>query len=261
MRIDAIKRLANRPELQTYVRSLRETIPFSTSMDAWLLSFPRSGNTYLRRLLMAAQANVATPAIYRSEGHLEWDQWNHPYTIVHKTHEDHIIGEDDKIIFLVRDPRDTFISYMHMAHAKGQLPIEEASDLESHIEKFLSDWCELLEGVLRRKQALTFTARYEQLIAEPEQVLNRVLDFLDVRASTTIAVAVENASLEGWKRMAAPEWGFGGNYGEGTLWDIVNRNRGRSGVWRSVLTKEAVRIFEKCSCAHLAETFGYLQVS
>jgi hypothetical protein len=201
---------------RTLLRATRLRSPLLVSLrhlglraqDAFIASYPRSGNTWLRFLLCeiligrspdfgAADETIpyigghrSAPTVLRSGGRLI------------KTHERyHPVYR--KAIYLVRDPRDVVSSDYRYAQMKGFF----ASDLDSFVERFVAgrvhgfgSWPDHVSSWLDGELAGTgdlMMVRFEDLRSDPEATLQQALDFLGVPqpGRDVLQVAVKHNAL------------------------------------------------------------------
>lgn len=163
--------------------------------DTYLVSFPRSGNTWLRCLLTTLitsepvspdliQATV--PDVYNSRKQQIPKPSIQPLII--KTHSPYV-KIPAKIIYLVRDGRDALVSFYHYS--------QQAQDMNRHLS--LSDfffhpklwpapwhvhtanWLDGLAGWDRRRYLLI---RYEDLLESPAVYLEQIARFAAIPADS-----------------------------------------------------------------------------
>ncbi|XP_063863253.1 sialate:O-sulfotransferase 1-like isoform X1 [Scylla paramamosain] len=169
--------------------------------QVWLLSFPCSGNTWLRYLLEAA-SGIFTGSIYYDEllvkkGFLaEGD--NGGKTLVQKTHQSPIlsiqysnpVGNSETnmtrpTVLLIRNPANAIISFFKFQQTKShvdQIPEKMFNTTKFHtfVKTSLVDWMNLAVKTLMRIEAPLHVIHYEHLVQNPMQELTKVLAFLGV---------------------------------------------------------------------------------
>jgi hypothetical protein len=162
--------------------------------DIFLVSYPRSGNTWLRFLLGTYMSGVKVdwlnienifPDIYRNtEKQLKrvptprLIKSHHPYDSRYK-----------KVIYIVRDPRDVLISYYNW-HLKFNYFEDNNENFNIFFEKFLrgdirdfKSWSKNVESWLiasERDPKSISIFKYEDLKSDSRQGLIRILNFLEV---------------------------------------------------------------------------------
>lgn len=147
--------------------------------------------------------------ICRSAGKQRWVEKS-PYDIFHIDQIERLCGDRCRYICLFRHPLDVAISTRDLCQQMQMY----ASDLHDYVrrypaplEAFAHAWVDCNRRLLRFRAdhpQLAVSLRYEDLIAEPEAELSRVLDFLGEPAdvSALVGQALEKADsvgLEDWK--------------------------------------------------------------
>jgi glycosyltransferase involved in cell wall biosynthesis len=172
----------------------------------WLASYPRSGNSFLRVVLKVAfgvgsnsvygaGSAVNRPLPHVGEGQdpdrLLADMAVSADLCPVKTHE--LPGDDEHpAIYVVRDGRDTLVSYAHYAMElvpRDERPVGGDSFLAMLRALVFSDgyfggWGRHAIGWTERK-APTAVIRFEELIADPVSVVGQALERLEIRAERT----------------------------------------------------------------------------
>lgn len=158
--------------------------------DVFLVSYPRSGNTWLRFLISnllhsdpTTFANIETriPDVYH---HPDPALIQHPRPRILKSHE-YLVPRYPRVIYIARDPRDVAISYYHWLRKIDLLPVDCL--LSDYIPRFIAadfepfgSWGDHLGGWIgARSDNPTFLLlRYEDLHSAPAKSLSRIADFL-----------------------------------------------------------------------------------
>ncbi len=187
--------------------------------DVFVLSFPKTGRTWLRLLLgkalsihhgvagdaMAPDKLAAqVPGLARVRfKHDDNPHFKAPHELVSRKTE----YRDRKVIFLVRDVRDTLVSaYFQMTRR------EPRYRFDGPIEKFLRCPRGSVETIIRfyniwadqrRVPAAFLLVRYEDMHADTARELRRVLDFIGQSQVSDEAVrqAVEFCRFENMRKM------------------------------------------------------------
>ncbi len=238
--------------------------------DTFLVSYPRSGNTWLRFLLgealfeqevTFANMEMLVPDIYRvSRAHLA--RLPRPRYI--KSHEPYD-SRYPKVIYLLRDPRDVAISYYHWLRKFRRL---ENEDLNAFIESFTAPitdsrvwyggWGEHVRSWYQNRHAVPqgcLFVRYEDLLANPAETLTNILHFLG--HPLTPSRVQEIVSHNTFKRMKAREQSDrqAPIFSE-TRQDIAFVRAGKAQQWREVFTA-AQRSRFSVAFGDLMQQFGY----
>jgi len=237
-----------------------------------LISFPKCGRTWLR--LMIGKALIdhyglkgANPVRLREAGRLLFE--------VHHDGDPHLerpdgIGTDksyyraDRVIFLVRDPRDVMVSlFFHRTRRDPRDPVPDT--LPAFIDSnsgglgsliaFYNAWA---RG--RRQPAGFLLVRYEDIHRDAIGELRRVLGFMGVRvAEETMQQAVDFASFENMRHyeranaLEAPELAPA-NVGDDESYKV---RRGLVGGYVDYLDAETIERMNRRINAELDDYFDY----
>jgi hypothetical protein len=227
--------------------------------DTFLVSYPRSGNTWTRFLianLVYPNKNVNFTNIEKlipdtaSQSNRALKRTPRPRII--KTHQyfDH---RYPKTIYIVRDPRDIALSYYDFQRKYSQ--IQDDYPLERYVEDFVSgrlisaDWGTWAENVAswiftrgRRKEFLLL--RYEDLIKDTAFELARIAMFLGIEpepASLRRAIELSSAGrMRELEKREAHQWVGTRNRRK----DIPFVGAAKSGGWRTSLPEHCVQLIE-----------------
>lgn len=183
--------------------------------DIFLVSFPKSGNTWTR-FLLANLRFPEQPATWANIDRLipdptgtnkrDFDHMPRPRII--KSHEC-FDPRYPRVVYIVRDPRDVVVSQYHY-HRKIR-KIEDDSPIEKFVARFLAGetcphgswgqnigtWLYTSEGDPR-----FLLLRYEDMVADPARELAKVASFLKLPSSPElIAQAVERSSADNMRKL------------------------------------------------------------
>jgi hypothetical protein len=252
--------------------------------DYVIVSFPQSGRTWLRtmltrfyqkrhgvdemRLLGLKNLNKLDPQIPKV--FFTHDHYIRDYT-GHRDSKIDFVGK--KIVLLVRDPRDTAVSSYHSLKyrpnpgRKGLNVIEGGEDAPPPFEymqfragwavDFMNSW----QGELADREG-RLMVRYEDLRAQPEGHLRRVLEFLGAAPSAAeIADAVAFASFDNMRKLEESA-AFGSDDrrivpGEASNPESFKVRRGKVGGYRDYLSAEQAAALDELVTGRLSPAFGY----
>jgi len=166
--------------------------------DTFIVSYPRSGNTWARFLI----ANLVHPNATVTFANIEKlipdtsSQSNRalkrtPRPRIIKTHQ-YFDPRYRKVIYILRDPRDVALSYHQFQRKYRQ--IEDSYPLERYVEDFVAgsliswDWGTWGENVAswistRGRNANFLLVRYEDMIENTARELVRIAGFLGLEAT------------------------------------------------------------------------------
>jgi sulfotransferase family protein len=242
--------------------------------DVWLVSYPKSGNTWARFLIgnLVHQDEAVTfknvesviPAIYIFPDHV---LRRFPRPRMLKSHES-FDPRYKKIIYVVRDPRDVAISYYHFAIKRrwidSQYPIEEfvpryiAAEFDIR-DKLQASWSDhVMSWVSMRNESNGFLLlRYEDMIENTEHELSRVACFLNIQPTAErLARAVELSAADRMRKLEKRE---------GQAWELTKDMRqdkpfvraAKSGNWEQGLSAASVELIES-AWAPVMQSLGYV---
>lgn len=239
--------------------------------DTFLVSYPRSGNTWSRFLI----ANLVHPEETVTFANLERlipdtsSQSNRalkrtPRPRIIKTHQ-YFDPRYRKTVYIVRDPRDVVLSYYDFQRKYRQ--IEDTYPLECYVEDFVEGrlisrgwgtWGEnVASWIYTRGQSPDFLLlRYEDMLEDPARELLRVAHLLDVDATPErLRRAIEQSSAERMRkleRLQSDQWVATKNRRK----DIPFVRAARAGGWRLDLPETSVNRIES-AWGNLMSTLGY----
>lgn len=226
--------------------------------DVFLVSYSKSGNTWLRFLLgnLAYGDNPVTfadvekrmPSIYESTDR-EMKRASRPRYI--KSHEP-FHSRYQNVIYIVRDPRDVAVSYYHYARKMKKILPDSAIDrfvqdfINGHVRNPDGLWGAHVMSWLAMERSLKsfLMVRYEDLIDDPLRQLSKVAAFLNLPATPEkLNRAIELSSADRMRGLEKDEW---------KKWKLTKRSRreipfvraAKSNQWQTVLSPQSVRAIE-----------------
>ncbi|MFY9904257.1 MAG: sulfotransferase domain-containing protein [Terriglobales bacterium] len=237
--------------------------------DIFLVSFPKSGNTWTRFLL----ANLRfpdEPATWANINRLipdptgtakrDFDRMRRPRII--KSHEC-FDPRYPRVIYIVRDPRDVVLSQYHY-HRKIR-KLDDESPLEQFVTRFLAgetcphgSWGQNIATWLYTSEdgSRFLLLRYEDLVADTARELTKVAAFLQLSAGPEqIAQAVERSSADRMRQMEKKQTDKN-ELVKGSRKDLSFVRAAGSGGWRSELPAPMVARIE-AAWGPLMQRLGY----
>jgi estrone sulfotransferase len=244
--------------------------------DVFLVSYPRSGNTWTRFLLGNLIYQNDPVTFSNLESRIPEIYFNHdrfmrglPRPRMIKSHEC-FQPHYPRVIYLVRDPRDVAISFYH--HNVKARNIPDDYPLASFVPRFIAgefdqkfgSWRDnvLSWTVLRKDDPRFLMLRYEDMKRDTARALAKVVAFLDrcaFRKIDSSAEAVQRAiDLSSLERMRQLE------KQEARSWVLTRDTRNdkpfvrsaTSGGWKSQLSAESVSAIES-AWGDLMRSLGY----
>jgi len=216
--------------------------------DVFLVSFPKSGNTWTR-FLLANLIHPEEPATFANIHRLipdpsgtskkDFDRMPSPRII--KSHEC-FDPRYPRVIYIVRDPRDVAVSQYHY-HRKLK-KISDDSPIETFIMRFLAgetcphgSWGENVVTWLatRQRDSRFLLLRYEDMVLDTAHELEKIVGFLPISAGAKqIARAVEQSSAGHMRKLEATQTDQC-ELTKGSRKDLSFVRAAGSGGWRSEL--------------------------
>jgi hypothetical protein len=228
--------------------------------DTFVVSYPRSGNTWTRFLI----ANLVHPNREVTFTNIEAlipdtsSQSNRalkrtPRPRIIKTHEyfDH---RYPKTIYIVRDPRDVALSYYDFQRKYRQ--IEDKFPLERYVDDFVKgrlisrDWGTWGENVAswiytRGKRPDFLLLRYEDMMKDTTHELTRIARFLGIDpVPSRLEQAIERSSADRMRTLEKLEednWVATKKHRK----DIPFVRVAKSGGWRTALPEASAQLIEE----------------
>ena len=243
--------------------------------DTFVVSYPRSGNTWTRFLianLVYPEKNVGFTNIEKlipdtsSQSNRALKSTPRPRII--KSHEyfDHRYR---KVIYIVRDPRDVALSYYDFQRKYRQ--IDDAYPLEQYVEDFVQgrlisiDWGTWAENVsswiyTRGKSKNFLLLRYEDMMQDTTRELTRIAQFFGTEAAPTrLQEVIARSSADRMReleKLEADRWIATKNRRK----DIPFVRVAKAGGWRTSLPVKSVEQIEN-AWGDLMITLGYEPVT
>ena len=248
--------------------------------DVFLVSYPRSGNTWTR-FLLGNLINKKKPVRFLDiESRIPEIYFNNDRFMrrlarprILKSHEC-FQPHYPRVIYLVRDPRDVAISFYHHNVKAGNIPDDYSMDefvsrfIMGEFDQKFGSWRDnvMSWSVLRGQSSNFIMLRYEDMKNDTVSAVRKVAGFLDQcgfrgidRTPEAIRRAIELSSPE---RMRALEKAEAGS------WVLTRRTRhdkpfvrsATSGGWKSQLSARSVDALES-AWGDLMQHLGYKLVS
>jgi hypothetical protein len=237
--------------------------------DTFLVSYPKSGNTWVRFLL----ANLIYPnetvgfsninRLLPAPGVLSKRFLKSlPRPRILKSHEPFDV-RFKKVIYLVRDPRDVAVSEYHFDLKKRY--IEADVTLEQFVKRFIAGatcsygswWEHTASWIATRHGNPSFLlVRYEDLLSDSIGVTAKIAEFLGIQADRErLLAAVERSSADRMRKLEkqdADQWTGTKN----TRKEIPFVRAAKSGGWKEALPAHCVEEIE-VAWAPLLNFLGY----
>jgi hypothetical protein len=239
--------------------------------DTFLVSYPRSGNTWTRFLvanLLHPREEASFANIERLVPDAEAQSSRYMRGIASprmiKSHS-YFDPRYPRVIYVARDPRDVVLSYYDFSRTYRH--IEDSYPLERYVGDFVNghltsaDWGTWGENVAswvfaRGARPGFLLLRYEDMKARPERELTRIAKFLGIDTSPEVLrTTLERSSADRMREMERTQ---------GKDWvstkdkrsDIPFIRTASAGGWRSKLQRESVAQIES-AWGNIMQQLGY----
>ena len=226
--------------------------------DIFIVSYPRSGNTWTRFLIGNLLFQEESMTFSNIENKVPDIYQNHDYQLLKiprrrclKSHE-YFDPRYKTIIYIVRNPKDVVISYYYYC-LKVKI-FQENYNIEQFITQFITgeldtfgSWGENVGSWLgaRENNQDFLLIRYEDLLSFPQQTLRKISLHLQIDCNeNVINRALELSSFERMQKLEksqAKSWKPLKNSRN----DISFIRKGQQEGWREVLTEAQVAYIEK----------------
>jgi hypothetical protein len=227
--------------------------------DTFLVSFPRSGNTWTRFLI----ANLTHPDTAVSFANIERlipDTSSQSSRTLKRTARPRIIKSHEyfdhrysKVIYIVRDPRDVALSYYDFSRKYRHF--DDSCSIEQYVSIFVrsvpwSSWGTWGEHVgswiaCRARDPNFLLVRYEDLKQDSSTSVNRIAEFMGISASPKRLNAVIEASsanrMRELEKSQSREW----IATKGKREDIPFVRGAKAGSWKTDLPQSSVLEIEE----------------
>lgn len=239
------------------------------SDDIFLVSYPKSGNTWLRFLvanlvqreppITLVGADHLIPAVDgKSKNHFK--AMSQPRII--KSHYP-FLESYKRVIYVVRDPRDVVMSQYHYQIKRGVLA--PGASVAAFVERFLAgdvsiygSWGENVGSWLaaRSRDPKFLLIRYEDMLKEISKETERIARFIGVEPNPSrLVTAIERSSVDRMRQLEKVEGNKWAST-KGTRQDMFFVRSAKSGEGRATLPRECIEQIE-AAWGPLMQSLGY----
>src|SRR5665213_3482843 len=237
----------------------KQKIPVSFNADTiFLVSYPKSGNTWLRFLIGNYitegkidfyNSHLFMPDIHYNPKQINQIQFKPPFIKSHFPYR----KEYKNVIYLVRDGRETAVSYYYFELKMKQIPAD--TSFASYLENYFLEgkgpygsWGEHVFSWLRDNSVNNILLlKYEEILADTDRELRRILEFSGIPVDEErLRIAIERSSFSSMKKDEENKPDFIKKLGMDsakTGYGFVRA--GKTNSWRGIFTKEEEESFWK----------------
>jgi hypothetical protein len=237
--------------------------------DAFLVSYPKSGNTWARFLianLLRPQEKVGFANIHAIIPGIDVvphrDMLRFPRPRIIKSHQ-YFDPRYRRVVYIVRDPRDVALSEYH-AQRKSKR-ISDQYPIEEFVRRFLAgescdygSWGEHAASWLstRYGQPGFLLVRYEDMLQDTARELSRMAEFLGLHpTSELIEQAVSRSRADQMRKLEKSQAALF-NATKDTRQDILFVRSAKAGGWHSELPESSILQIEQ-AWGHVIRWLGY----
>lgn len=236
-------------------------VPNPRESDIYLVSYPKSGNTWMRYLLSYAiwpelsDVDLVEMAAYFPSFNLKHDsqvmldntapcnQLKHRLIKHHSQYNKLAKKHVRKSICLIRDGRDVMVSYWYFCNQRDQtnIPFSEFIEISSKQDHSYGPWRQHVMGWLNARLDSKIIIRYEDLLSDTALCLKKALEFVEVDVSEPdIENAVSRASFEKLKKLEQDK-----GFKLEQLRTVNFIRQGKRGSWKNVFTPGDIEKFNQ----------------
>jgi hypothetical protein len=244
--------------------------------DVYLVSYPRSGNTWTR-FLVANLLNPEDPATFTNIESRVAEIYFNPDHALRKLPRPRLLKSHEafhpnypRMICIVRDPRDVAVSFYH--HNVKARNIPDTYPMDDFIPRFMraefdpwwGSWADnVMSWIKMREGRDTFLLlRYEDMKEDSPREVLKIARFLQKAGFNNIDASPEKVAqavqLSSPERMRELEKQDAGNYAQlkQTRQDKPFVRSAQAGGWKSVLSRESVALIER-DWGAIMKSLGY----
>ena len=232
--------------------------------DVFLVSYPRSGNTWTR-FLIGNLLRPEQPVSFATVESVIPEIYFNPDRILRGYQRPRLLKSHEsfqplykRVIYITRDPRDVAVSFYHHHVKAGNLP--DGYPMDEYVPRFVAgefdpafgSWGENVQSwlAIRGDNPDFLLLQYEQMLQDPEEALKKVGDFLAARSlphldrtPQTIRRAVALSSpdrMRALEKQQSKDWVLT----RSTRQDKPFVRSAKTGEWRKALSPAAAQCIE-----------------
>ncbi|MCC7119857.1 MAG: sulfotransferase domain-containing protein [Anaerolineales bacterium] len=236
--------------------------------DSFLVTYPKSGTTWVGFALsnvinekLKLDLNLRNfieivpdlnDAYFSKQPFKQYDHLNDPRILMTHAPYDPAFP---KIIYVLRDPRDVFVSYWHhkrLTEAGFHLSLKDYLLADDH---WPCSWDKHAGGWLLSGRTNVLTIRYEEMHSNAQATLRKIVNFIGL-PDVSEAVLEKAITASRFDKMQKLEEQHGVDRSQGSKDERFIR-QGRTGSWRNELDEECLQILEG-KLGAVMERLGYL---
>lgn len=233
------------------------------SDDTILVSYPKSGNTWVRFMLANVMTNGEGDINFHSAVNYIPDidvhkkianKLKHPRIL--KSHQSYN-RKFSRVIYIVRDPRDVYVSYYFYLQKKLKGDLKNINDFIRNIDNYNISWRDHVTSWMNNIKESDLIIRYEDLIADPLENLKKMTEFCHLDSNEQLLKAcIELSSFNAMSKIEDTKGRpFTSKEDEKKASKFVRA--GKIGDWKNHLDSDTQHFLEN-KCQIMMNKFGYL---
>lgn len=250
-------------------KSLREKSFTPDPKHYYVVSYPKSGNTWVRFLLANTLYPESDMITFQRLGELIPDShrikdcryiydthsiFNKLPVQLVKTHSFYS-SRYQNVIVIVRDGRDVITSYYHWINARVKKHVPLSTIIRGEDGHGL--WSEHVLGWAKGSCHKKLIVRYEDLLQDTAKELQRMLTFIELEVDPQLITrTIDLSSFEKMRAIEKKHGVFDGHIE--AIKKIPFVRKGTSGDWRTLFREEDLEIFWKYNMQGMIE-YGYIK--
>jgi hypothetical protein len=211
--------------------------------DTFLVSYPKSGNTWMRYILSYLIKSTAVELNDKDINQIIPDVYIDK-EIIDKKKSNRFIKSHDlffedypKIIYIYRDYRDVLVSYYHFCKSLGQYNESLSTFIKSPIVLRHGSWVQHLEKVFSKQEKhpeKIHLIKYENALINFDEEILKLMRFLKIEPNKIDLEKLKK--LTSFEKLKTTENKYGGRFKDVTKTNFFRK--GVSGDWKTELSKE-----------------------
>lgn len=229
---------------------------------AYLVSYPRSGNTLVREYFAILQGRpqlsvyegdvvqASDAALTRALDHVQ----------IIKSHQ--MPALDGPLIYLVRDGRNASLSFLYMAFLFGGhrfASLGEVYDGLRYLDESEGSWADHVAGAFEQNKTRPILfVRHEDAVRCPEVALTQIASFLDAPLSPDVISQSIRRQRTSITYANNPHNGYTYEPEKNSIYDVLKQHR-REDYWRLIFDSQSKKYFHERGGTRFLLHFGYEQ--
>ncbi|XP_039621200.1 amine sulfotransferase-like [Polypterus senegalus] len=223
--------------------------------DVFLVTYPKSGTVWTQQILILMFANDNSGDYKSNFERMPWieiqvpdlDVMNRPSPRLFSSHLPYYLApkglkeKKGKVIYVLRNPKDTMVSYFHFS--KMMLTLKTENNIDDLLENYLSgdmvygSWFEHVKGWFTHKDQLNcLFLSYEEMVKDLHSAVVKISKFMGKDLDdATIDMIVEKSTFKNMKNDPKANYEFFPD-------DVTDKKqghflrKGKVGDWKNTLT-------------------------